>query len=61
MVEPVVCRRRPVERQIGPQGCAVHRWFGLPIETTARPRVSIWYQRLMARPATQGLLTLPLE
>lgn len=41
-------------------GCAAHRWLGLPIERPATPALSAWYRRLMMRPATQGVLTLPL-
>ncbi|KDD17980.1 glutathione S-transferase [Bordetella bronchiseptica] len=41
-------------------GCAAHRWLGLPIERPATPHISAWYRRLMMRPATQGILTLPL-
>ena len=44
-----------------PLGCAVHRWFGLPIEHEALEHARRWYGRLMSRPATKGVLTLPLE
>ena len=44
-----------------PAGCAAHRWFGLPLaERPETPALSAWYRRLMTRPATQGVLTLPL-
>lgn len=45
-------------------GCAAHRWFGLPadqVTRAARPAVEAWYARLLARPATRGVLTLPLQ
>jgi glutathione S-transferase len=45
-------------------GCAAHRWLGLPADQVtriARPAVEAWYARLMARPATRGVLTLPLQ
>jgi glutathione S-transferase len=41
-------------------GCAVHRWFGLPLARTARPNVERWYAQVIARPASDGVLTLPL-
>jgi glutathione S-transferase len=41
-------------------GCAVHRWFGLPLARTARPNAERWYAALMQRPAVDGVLTLPL-
>jgi len=41
-------------------GCAVHRWFGLPLARVARPNVERWYAALMRRPAVDGVLTLPL-
>lgn len=41
-------------------GCAAHRWMGLPIEHPPTPALSAWYRRIMTRPATQGVLTLPL-
>lgn len=42
-------------------GCIAHRWLALPIERPATPALSAWYRRLMMRPATQGVLTLPLS
>ncbi|ARP93389.1 glutathione S-transferase family protein [Bordetella genomosp. 13] len=42
-------------------GCAAHRWLGLPgVQHPPTPAISAWYRRLMMRPATQGVLTLPL-
>jgi glutathione S-transferase len=41
-------------------GCAVHRWYGLPLKHNPRPQIERWYAALMARPATDGVLTLPL-
>ena len=41
-------------------GCAVHRWYGLPLARNPRPQVERWYAALMTRPATEGVLTLPL-
>ena len=42
-------------------GCVAHRWLAMPIERPATPALSAWYRRLMMRPATQGVLTLPLS
>jgi glutathione S-transferase len=41
-------------------GCAVHRWYGLPLAHNPRPQIERWYAALMSRPATDGVLTLPL-
>jgi glutathione S-transferase len=41
-------------------GCAAHRWYGLPLPRAARPNVERWYAQLLKRPATDGVLTLPL-
>ncbi len=41
-------------------GAAVHRWFGLPQPHAPRPNVERWYRQLMTRPATGGVLTLPI-
>ncbi len=41
-------------------GCAAHRWYGLPLGRSARPNIERWYATLMARAATDGVLTLPL-
>jgi len=42
-------------------GCVAHRWLAMPIERPATPALNVWYRRLMMRPATQGVLTLPLS
>jgi glutathione S-transferase len=44
-----------------PVACEVHRWFGLPQTPTARPHVERWYQSLLARPASRGVLDQPLS
>jgi len=43
-----------------PLACAVHRWLGLPLRRGARPHVEAWMARIMARPAYDGVLTLPI-
>lgn len=44
-----------------PIGCEVHRWFNLPQPRPAWPHLSAWYARVLARPATRGVLDLPLS
>lgn len=43
-----------------PVACSVHRWFGLPCEHAPRPHVQAWLARVRARPACEGVLTLPI-
>ena len=43
-----------------PLGCAIHRWYGMPIDRVARPNVSAWFERVRQRPGAQAALTLPL-
>lgn len=43
-----------------PVACDIHRWLGLPLERTALPHLERWYASVSARPATQGVLVLPL-
>jgi glutathione S-transferase len=43
-----------------PLGCEAHRWFGLPLARKPFPELERWYASLLARPATDGVLTLPL-
>jgi glutathione S-transferase len=43
-----------------PVGCDIHRWFGLPLERPALPHVERWYASVSSRPATRGVLELPL-
>lgn len=42
-------------------GCVAHRWLGMSIKRPDTPALNVWYRRLMMRPATQGVLTLPLS
>jgi glutathione S-transferase len=41
-------------------GASVHRWFGLPQPHAPRPNVERWHRQLMTRPASAGVLTLPI-
>lgn len=43
-----------------PLGCEIHRWFGLPLERPALPHLERWYASVSSRPATRGVLELPL-
>jgi glutathione S-transferase len=44
-----------------PIACEVHRWHGLPRERAARPHLERWYQGIASRPASRGILDLPLS
>jgi len=44
-----------------PLACEMHRWFGLPQSRAARMHLDRWYQNILARPATRGVLDLPLS
>jgi glutathione S-transferase len=44
-----------------PLACEMHRWFGLPQPRAARTHLDRWYQNMLARPATRGVLDLPLS
>ena len=43
-----------------PVGCDIHRWFGLPQARPALPHLERWYASILSRPATHGVLELPL-
>ena len=44
-----------------PVACEMHRWFGLPQPRAARPNLDRWYDTMLARPASRGVLDLPLS
>ncbi|MCZ8258096.1 MAG: glutathione S-transferase [Polaromonas sp.] len=44
-----------------PLACEMHRWFGLPQPRATRTHLDRWYQNILARPATRGVLDLPLS
>ena len=44
-----------------PLACEMHRWSGLPQPRAARTHLDRWYQHILARPATRGVLDLPLS
>ena len=44
-----------------PVACEVHRWLSLPQKRLSRMHVERWIQSLLARPATKGVLDLPLS
>ena len=43
-----------------PIACDIHRWLNLPFDPPAAPHLLDWYQRILARPATRGVLDIPL-
>ena len=44
-----------------PVACDVHRWWGLPLPAPQAPHVQRWLNAILARPATRGVLDLPLS
>ena len=44
-----------------PVACDVHRWWGLPLPAPQAPHVQRWFNAILARPATRGVLDLPLS
>ena len=44
-----------------PMGVALHRWFLLPIERPAYPRLAAYYERLKQRPGFQTHCAAPLS
>ena len=44
-----------------PVACDVHRWFALPQPRPAWPHLERWFASILARPATRGVLDLPLS
>ncbi len=43
-----------------PMGCAVYRWYALPIAHAELPHLRAWYERLTLRPAFAEHVMLPL-
>ena len=41
-------------------GCATHRWLGLPCEKASRPNLERWYGLLKSRPASRQVTALAL-
>ena len=44
-----------------PVACDVHRWFGLPQPRPHWPHLERWFASILERPATRGVLDLPLS
>jgi len=44
-----------------PIACEVHRWVNLPQPRTARPNLDRWYDGMLARPSSAGVLDLELS
>ncbi len=43
-----------------PIACEVHRWFGLPQARPSWTHLERWFAEILQRPATRGVLDLPL-
>ena len=43
-----------------PVACDIHRWFGLPQPRATFAHLERWYASVSTRPATRGVLDLPL-
>ncbi|MDB5893506.1 MAG: glutathione S-transferase [Rhodoferax sp.] len=43
-----------------PVACEVHRWTNLPQPQVPRPNIARWYQEILARPGSIGVLDQPL-
>jgi glutathione S-transferase len=43
-----------------PMACEIHRWFGLNLPSKSRPYIEAWYDKILARPGSKNVLTLPL-
>jgi glutathione S-transferase len=44
-----------------PVACDVHRWFALPQPRPDWPHLERWFAAILARPATRGVLDLPIS
>ncbi|WP_332778179.1 glutathione S-transferase family protein [Polaromonas sp.] len=44
-----------------PVACEIHRWQGLPLQHKPRPHLERWYQQMLTRPASRGVLDLTLS
>ena len=44
-----------------PVACEIHRWWGLPLARKPRPHLEHWYQKMLAHPASPGVLDLTLS
>jgi len=44
-----------------PVACEIQRWWELPQKHPTLPNVERWYKAIRARPATRGVLDLPLS
>ena len=44
-----------------PMACEIHRWWGLPQPRAAYPHIERWYARMLALPASRGVLDITLS
>jgi glutathione S-transferase len=43
-----------------PVACDIHRWFALPQPRASYPHLERWFASILERPATHGVLDLPI-
>lgn len=43
-----------------PVACDIHRWHGLPQARATYPHLDAWFYNILQRPATRGVLDIPL-
>lgn len=44
-----------------PIACEMHRWWGTPLPHAPHPNLRRWYDAMLARPSSRGVLDLPLS
>lgn len=44
-----------------PLACEIHRWLQLPLAHPSRPHLANWFQQMLARPASRGVLDVELS
>jgi glutathione S-transferase len=44
-----------------PIACEMHRWWGTPLAHAPHPNLRRWYDAMLARPSSRGVLDLPLS
>ena len=44
-----------------PIACDIHRWWNLPLPTPHAPQLQRWFDAVLLRPATRGVLDIPLS
>ncbi len=44
-----------------PIACEMHRWWGTPLAHASHPNLRRWYDAMLARPSSRGVLDMPLS